>query len=169
MSKSKKVTPAPAQEATPAPAQEAKKERKPKDVQYGTRLVITFRAHKSVKTLPNVVPGILSWAESNGLVAESETVTHTVKEGKKDEAGNLVGKAKGTPLAFPRVELTFDTKDSYAVRKAAGTSGMDRETAGALRNLVNDPDVQKKAAELGISTAELVRRAQESIKKSLLS
>lgn len=157
------------QATEPTQAAEPKKERKPKDVQYGTRLTITFRAHKTVKSLPNVIPGILTWAESQGLVAESETITHTVKEGKKDADGNLVGKAKGSPLPFPKVEIVFDTKDSYAVRKAAGTTGMDRETAGALRNLVNDPDVQKKAAELGISTAELVRRAQESIKKSLLS
>lgn len=156
------------QAVEPTEATEPKKERKPKDVQYGTRMVLTFRAHKTVKTLPNIVPGILSWAESNGLVAESETFTTTQKEGKKDEAGNTVGKPKGSPLPFPKVEITFDTKDSFAVRKAAGTSGMDRETASALRNIVNDPDVIAKAKELGISTAELVKRAQESLKKQLL-
>lgn len=136
-------------------ASEPKKERKPKDVQYGTRMVVTFRAHKTVSDLPNIVPGILTWAESKGLVAESETVTTTQKTGKKT--------AKGEPLKFPKVEITIDTKDSYANRKSSA-AGVSRELVGAMRQLVNDEAVIAKAKASGMTVDELVKKALAGIK-----
>lgn len=137
-------------------ATEPKKERKPKDVQYHTVRVVTFRAHKSVgDRFPDIVPGIVAWAEKAGLVAESETITTTQKTGKKT--------AKGEALKFPKVEITFDTKDSYANRKSS-TAGVSRELVGAMRQLVNDEAVIAKAKASGMTVDEMVKKALANLK-----